>query len=77
MSTCVAVARSAAALAVCCLQMLQRAHALNPLKLNTMESLVIAYEFIKKPEQVKAIKQKIRALREKYPDLPKGSDLNT
>lgn len=51
---------------------MQRAHALNPLKLNTMESLMIAYEFVKKPEQVKAIEQKIRALREKYPDLPKA-----
>jgi hypothetical protein len=38
-----------------------------------MESLMIAYEFVKKPtEQVKAIEQKIRALREKYPDLPKA-----
>jgi hypothetical protein len=52
------------------LEMLQRAHALNPLKLNTLESLKIAYEFVKQPDQVKATEDKIKALRLRYPNLP-------
>ena len=51
------------------LEMLQRAHALNPLKLNTLESLKIAYEFVKQPIHAKETKGKIDALRHKYPHL--------
>ena len=53
------------------LEVLQRAHALNPLKLSTLESLKIAYEFVKQPDQVKTTEDKIKALRVRYPDLPK------
>ena len=53
------------------LEILQRAHALNPLKLNTLESLKIAYEFVKQPKRVKETEGKIKALRVRYPNLPK------
>jgi hypothetical protein len=52
------------------LKVLTRAHALNPLKLNTLESLLIAYDFVKKPELVAATEEKIKSLHERYPDLP-------
>ena len=55
------------------LEVLQRAHALNPLKLSTLEALEIAYEFVKQPDERKRTEDKIKALRVRYPDLPKAT----
>ena len=51
------------------IEVLQRARALNPLNLNTLQALAIAYEFVKQPSQAWEIEEQIKALRRRYPNL--------